>query len=293
MALTIGIMWILAESFKTGLDMTRELRSTTAMVSQLDGAKAIIAYDLSKDHFLRDDNRPGGATKLSQQRFDLLTTAGTGWAPPNAGFFRILSPAPSTQMTDADGFSMNIATGCALHFTSILPVGERNLYTVKAANGQTYTSRAAEIAYFLVDSGQRTSANGQPLLKCHRRLRLVAPTTDERSQLIGGVAHPEVIAGNGVDTVYTLADIRNPANRMNISPSTMPGGGTAPPVFGVGSFYEGTDLLLSNVLSFEVQVDWSPSGRGRPRSEMGTGHSIPSPTRAGTRDTTRSTGPAA
>ena len=98
MALTIGIMWILAEAFKTGLDMTRELRSTTAMVSSLDGAKAIIAYDLSKDHFPRDDNRPGGGVKLSHQRFDWLTPAGTGWSPPNAGFFRILSPAPTTQI---------------------------------------------------------------------------------------------------------------------------------------------------------------------------------------------------
>ena len=57
MALTIGIMWILAEAFKTGLDMTRELKSTTAMVNHLDGARAIMTYDLSKDHFPRDDSR--------------------------------------------------------------------------------------------------------------------------------------------------------------------------------------------------------------------------------------------
>ena len=94
MALTIGIMWILAESFKTGLDMTRELRSTTADGQQSRRREAIMAYDLSKDHFPRDDNRPGGGVKLSHQRFDWLTTAGTGWSPPNAGFFRIMSPRP-------------------------------------------------------------------------------------------------------------------------------------------------------------------------------------------------------
>ena len=44
---------------------------------------------------------------------------------------------------------MNTATTCALHFTSVLPATERNLYTAKVANGVTYTSRAAEIAYFL------------------------------------------------------------------------------------------------------------------------------------------------
>jgi hypothetical protein len=267
MALTIGIMWILAESFKTGLDMTRELKSTTQMVNHLDGARAIMTSDLSKEHFLRDENKPGGGVRLSQQRLDLLTRAGTGWSPPTAGFFRILSPLPTITAVDSDGFSMNTATTCALHFTSILPPTERNLYTVKAANGNTYTSRAAEIAYFLVATNA-TTPGGSLLYKLHRRQRLVALTRDERSQLIGGVAHPEVIAGNGTDTVYVLGDpilpdVREQSRRLTITPSTMPGGGGASQAFGPG-FYEGTDLLLSDVLSFEVQVDWAPNTAGTP-----------------------------
>jgi hypothetical protein len=275
MALIIGIMAILAEAFKTGLDMTRELRSTTAMVNQLDGAKAILSHDLSRDHFLTD-NRPGSGSRLSQQRLDWLTKAGTGWMPPSGGFFRIMSPPPTSQLTDSDGFSMNIATTCALHFTSVLAPNDRNLYTAKLQNGATFSSRAAEIAYFLVDSGLKTSASGQKLYKLHRRIRLVAMSTDEIPQLkpgINSVADTELIAGSYVVnpspnpptiTVYTLADIRNQSLRLNISPSTMPGGGGTPPAFGVGTPYEGTDLLLSHVLSFEVQVDWSPNTAGTP-----------------------------
>ena len=273
MALCIGIMWILAESFKLGLDMTRELRSTGKMVNHLDGAKAIMTSDLAKDHFLREQ-RPGSGPRLSQQRLDWLTKTGTGWAPPAAGFFRILSPAPIATATDADGFSMNTATTCALHFTSVLPATERNLYTVKASNGLTYSSRAAEIAYFLVDANKSTSANGQRLYKLIRRQRLVAVSNDEVSQLrpaITSAADTEVIAGK-FDTnpalirVFTLADIRDPSIppapslRMRIDATTMPGGTGAPgPHFGPGHPREGEDLLLSDVLSFEVQVDWSPN----------------------------------
>jgi hypothetical protein len=260
MALTIGIMWILAESFKTGLDMTRELRSTTQMVNHLDGARAIMTHDLSQDHFPRDDNRFGGGTKLSHQRLDWLTqTDSSRWSPPKGGFFRIMSPPPSLEL-DSE-FNTNTSTTCALHFTSILPPTERNLYTVKAANGNTYSSRAAEIAYFPVAMGTSTPS-GRALYKLVRRQRLVALSDDEKSQLSGGVTSPEVIAGNGTNLVYSLAEIRDPSNRLPISPVTIPPDGTlgSPPVFPSGFYLEGTDLLLTNVLSFEVQVDWTPSG---------------------------------
>jgi hypothetical protein len=283
MALVIGIMWILAEAFKTGLDMTRELRSTTAMVNQLDGAKAVLSHDLSRDHFLTD-NRPGSGPRLSQQRLDWLTKTGTGWMPPRGGFFRIMSPAPTIPASDADGFSMNTATTCALHFTAILAPNDRNLYTAKLQNGATYSSRAAEIAYFLVDSGLKTSATGQTLYKLHRRIRLVAVSTDEISQLRSGLAagadpNAELIAGQtnanpNLIQVYTLENMRFPrigtyVYRLDISPSTMPGGGGTSQEFKAGTPYEGTDLLLSHVLSFEVQVDWSPNTTGFTGNTLG------------------------
>src|SRR4051794_32261918 len=91
MALSIGIMWILAESFKMGLDFTRHAHSTGTMMSQLDGARAIMARDLLADHFLPDDNKPNRGLRLSDQRLDWLNNSGAQWYPPTGGFFRIIS----------------------------------------------------------------------------------------------------------------------------------------------------------------------------------------------------------
>jgi hypothetical protein len=261
MALSIGIMWILAESFKMGLDFTRHARSTGSMMNQLDGARAVVARDLLAEHFLRDENKPNGGVRLSDQRLDRLsnTSPSTGWKPPKGGFFRIISPAPTglDLRTDLDLYSMNTARNHALHFTSILPVTDQNLYTAMVG-GFRYTSRSAEIGYFLVDSGLRTSPgpSGETLYHLVRAQRLAATTSDEISGLSGAVADSGVIASNGTNQIYTLADLRDPSLRLNVSPSTMPGMGTPPPTFGIASARYGEDLLLSNVLSFEVMVDW-------------------------------------
>jgi hypothetical protein len=90
----------------------------------------------------------------------------------------------------------------------------------------------------------------------------LTPGRDDAAELVAGVPNANL---NNV-LVYTLEDLRNPALRLNISPSTIPpGGGTPslpPPVFATSHplGLEGTDLLLTDVLSFEVQVDWTPSG---------------------------------
>src|SRR6185369_12394554 len=85
MALSIGIMYILAESFKMGLDFTRNARSTGNMMSQLDSARAVLARDILAEHFLRDENKPNGGVRLSDQRLDFLNNAGAGWTPPTGG----------------------------------------------------------------------------------------------------------------------------------------------------------------------------------------------------------------
>ena len=262
MALSIGIMYILAESFKMGLDFTRNARSTGNMMSQLDSARAVLARDILAEHFLRDENKPNGGVRLSDQRLDFLNNAGAGWTPPTGGFFRIISPASTFETFDSDGFAINSARNHALHFTAILPVADQNLYTANSPAGTTttYASRAAEVAYFLVDSGLTTSpGGGQKLYHLIRRQRLVALTGDETASLLGAANDPEVVASNGTNTVYTLDNIRDPSLRLNVSPSTMPGGGTPPPYFGPGNARYGEDLVLSNVLSFEVLVDWSQS----------------------------------
>lgn len=270
MALAIGIMWILAESFKMGLDLTRHAHATGSMMTQLDGARAVLARDLLADHFLADPNKPNGGVKLSDQRLDLLTNGGTGWYPPTGGFFRIISPYSNQLTPDTDGYNITQASTHALHFTAVLPANDQNLYTADApvGGGKTYTSRAAEVAYFLVDSGLRTTPGptGQTLYHLVRRQRLAALTPDERSSLMpsGGAAwaatdstYTEVIAGDGTNT-FTLSDLTNPSNRLPIAPTTPLPAPSGTPLQLSGARY-GEDLLLSNVLSFEVLVDWGPN----------------------------------
>lgn len=266
MALSIGIMWILAESFKMGLDFTRHAHSTGTMMSQLDGARAVMARDFLAEHFLPDDNKPGRGVRLSDQRLDKLTNGGSEWYPPTGGFFRIISPTQTFVNFDSNNYSMNTAANHALHFTSVLAAKDQNLYTVNVG-GVPYYSRAAEVAYFLADSGVRTSPGpgGQILYNLYRRQRLVALTSDEKSSLsnaIAGDPNAQVIAmpvPNPTNMVYTLADVTNPSNRLTITPSTLPGGGSTAPFFASNDARYGEDLLLSNVLSFEVLVDWDKS----------------------------------
>jgi hypothetical protein len=268
MALSIGIMWILAESFKMGLDFTRHARSTGSMMTQLDGARAVLARDLLAEHFLRDENKPNGGVRLSDQRLDWLNNSGQGWSPPTGGFVRIISPTVDTLQTvyDTDNFAMNTAANHAIHMTSILPATDQNPYS--ATIGTTvFTSRAAEVAYLLVDSGLRTSPDptlGRPLYNLIRRQRLVALTADEVTALAAGVladTNADVIAHNGTQA-RTLADIRDPSVRLNVQPSALPPVGSGPPTFGISHARYGEDLLLSNVLSFEVMVDWAPNVNG-------------------------------
>ena len=133
---------------------------------------------------------------------------------------------------------------------------------------KTFESRAAEIGLFLVDSGKRTTPgpSGQPLYYLIRRQRLTAMTADDISTLAPAVADSDVITSNGSTAIYTLSDLMNPgppvtpvAVRLPISPSTLPGGANAAlaPTFGINNGRYGEDMLLDNVLSFEVMVDWA------------------------------------
>jgi type II secretory pathway pseudopilin PulG len=264
MALCVGIMWILAESFKMGLDFTRHARSTGSMMTQLNGAGAVMSRDLLQDHFWRDDNNPyNGGVRLSDQRPNLLTTSGQGWTPPKGGYFRIVSPQPTTDITSAQevsGFAISSATNHSLQFTTVLGPNDQNLYSA-TVNGVPLLSRAAEMSYFLVDSGLTTSPGplGKRLYNLHRRQRLLALTPDDRQPLqiaINGDPAAEVVAHNGT-TVFTLADVMNPALRVGQTP------------FGLASARYGEDLLLSNVLSFEVLVDWDRNVNNLTGSHLG------------------------
>ena len=58
-----------------------------------------MSRDIQADHFVRDDNKPNGGVKLSDQRIDLIAQ---GWYPPLGGFFRIVSGTPAATYADSD-----------------------------------------------------------------------------------------------------------------------------------------------------------------------------------------------
>ncbi len=262
MALSIGIMLILTESFKMALDFVRGANSTGTMVSQLRGVGAVLSRDLKAEHFLAEDDKPSRGLRLSDQRLDLRNS--TGWTAPVGGYFSIQAPATGIEGADGQGFTVHApAANHILQFTVILPGGkDQDRFSVLSPAPSTpqppppapqpalYSSRAAEVAYFLVATGQTTGgANPQQLYNLHRRYRLVALTDDESQSLRSALGDTEVISvpvPNPTSTVNTLATVATPANRMTITPLT-------------GNRFN-EDIVLSNVLSFEVLADWTASG---------------------------------
>ncbi len=261
MAVSIGIMWILAEAFKMGLDFARHTRSTGQMMTQLTGAGGVITRDLEAEHFLPEEDKPNRGVRLSDQRLDKLTLGGNNWTPPKGGFFKIVSPIQQFEVFDREGLAINTALNHRLHFAAILPGGiEQNLFaaTVPPGSNTVVTSRAAEIEYFLVPiPGVKTTPGptGQQLYHLIRRQRLLAIDEADKSRLQSYAGTDpnasEVISLFGAD-VNSLGDIANPARRGPL---------TQVPV---NSPRYGEDILLSNVLSFEVLVDWTPNANGIP-----------------------------
>ena len=265
LGLSVLTMWLLAEAFRIGLEMIGQARAQANLMTQLHAVGDIFHRDLVVAHpFLPDDNRPNRGLRLSDQRLDLLTATGQGWTPPPGGFFHIISP-DSHALPDREGLNIYSATNHALHFTAILPENDRNPYCAQLNFGprgiRTLESRAAEIAYFLVYTGGVTGPGGTRLYQLVRRQRLVALDDFHRASLQVPANYGSLIA---VDTAtnqpLTLKQIRHPSQRLPLSPATVPA--NPPLVLPVNDPAYGTDILLSNVLSFEVRVDWDPNPNG-------------------------------
>jgi len=270
-AICVIIMTILAVCFQTGIDAMREMRSAGDMTDQLRAAGEVMKRDFLADHFLPAENVPGvlnQGRRLSDYQFQAGATA----ASVRGGFYQISSPASFIEGQDGNGFNSTradpVSTGTpqghTVWFTSVLPGGsEANVYSAvsPAATGQLYSSQAAEICYFLAGFGTSPntptgSANGIPTYNLYRRQRLVAMDTITQAALQQAVAADTSAAEvfslyqppMGTPTVNTMADV--PAN-----------GGKRPAFPSVLSSANryGDDILLSNVISFEVKPTWQPT----------------------------------
>lgn len=243
-AISVVIMTILAYVFQKATDSMRQVRSQAEMADQLRAVGGVIQRDLGRDGglaFAADENTAGISNygvKLSDWPGMLTPSAG--------GYYIIVSPPSGVDpgTFDSNGFSSTTATNHSLQFTNVLPgLLEKDNYTAIVA-GQTFTSPAAEIAYFLAPSalGLQTPS-GTPLFDLHRRQWLVAKTQGDVGRLsqaltLGDPNVVNVISGASSGVVNTMQSVAG-----NLSPA--------------GAIGNGDDILLSNVLSFEIKVNHS------------------------------------
>jgi len=273
-ALSLAIMSIIAVGFQKGLDTFRVLHSVAKMQTQLKAAQAVLTSDLTANHF--SNTTVAGAVntfgpQLRDQRLDQL-----GWVPPDEGFFRIIQMAPSNNdgTVDSDGLPSYYSQNHALHFTAKLGASsdDQMFYSSTAifnAQGNlnitnfayppdfqktgTYASQWAEIYYFL-QPNTGVTANGTQLNTLYRRQCLVLPkgapnATSNTTYADISWNQSTPTPTPGTNTVNTSDQVTNPSARGLQASSIAPVG-------------DGSDILLTNVLSFEVKAYWVPGAGG-------------------------------
>lgn len=217
------------------------------------------------------------------------------------GFFR-LSGSPLTYQTglpndparDSDDLltASGTATDHYLHFTSIVTGSNDDEYfraTVPNVRStppaqDNYHSIASEVAYFLEQS---TPAGVSPtLFRLIRRQRLVALNDTDRRDRPWPIDPSAYTAGNAAPVISlrpqgtkphiinTLSEITQPASRLGGIVSGGPGYVLSPgndtALSSLSGARAGDDVLLSNVLSFEVLAIYTSAPAKMPGSPLTT-----------------------
>jgi type II secretory pathway pseudopilin PulG len=277
MALIMLIMAIIGMAFGSMTSAMRQLKAIGDMQEKLRAAAIIMQRDMAKGHF-GGKFQPGlSGEYLSDQRLDL-----PGWSPPDEGYFEIRQAGVGTwEGQDNDGVWSTRSDGTTSHtmrFTS-RSSGKReedwnyayldngNPWPGIAAaasvgnpdfnrrSGNQITGIAlqwAEIGYFL--SPIQKTANGQQLYALYRKQRAIMPATaaiaasPPAPPAASNVSSHLSVVGGGQPaaggTYNSPATVTDPVNRMVLAPS-------AP-----GSFDYGDDILVTDVISFQIKVAW-------------------------------------
>ncbi len=276
-ALTLFIMALIATAYRAGLDTYTKLRVATGLSERLRTGSDVIKNDLAQEHF-GGPYVPGfTGPRLSDQRLDRL-----GWVPPRQGYFMLYQGAAATGSTyegsDSDALAYSSATSHILAFTSRRPAGAaESLFCASAPTviaGSTvnpfpttgiFYSRWAEITYFLVSNGDTIQPAGTPLHSLRRRERLLAPGADVTFTVADSTAtiaaHPNLALIAASATQVTLIGSESIARRnrrlthngtvgvnMYYAPNT--------PAMPLTGGQQGDDILIPDVLSFEVKLTW-------------------------------------
>ncbi len=277
MALTLFIMAILPTAFTTGLDTFRGLKGIGDMQQGLRTASHRLQVDLQAHHF-------EGDRKLSDLNSSLTTVTG----PITQGFFKIEQVNTSTpEGEDLDGMTSSRAVNHYLHFTinlrgsrpqdfltaSLPPssqlLNNNNQITLRFKqpdipdarfqDGNFFSSQWAEIAYFLgpkigttTDATNPNETKGTPLYGLYRVQRVVVPQDKDIDGIIpnGALSQygefscvPDASGKLDFNTPSQLARYPLPTNTRSFDYASY----KANPGFG-------SSLLLTNVVSFEIQI---------------------------------------
>ncbi len=257
-AITVIIMTILSICFQTSMSAMSAMRAQGDAADQLRAVGEVMKRDIKADHFLPAESAAAVANngrRLSDYDF-------RGAAQATSGFFFIRSPASFNEGNDGifDSYRSDLPGGPALWFTSVLAGGtEGNLYTA-SVGGNIVSSEAAEVAYFLIPTGQGTSGPaGLPTFHLIRRQRLIASNSASGANL-------QLAVNSGLDpnvreVISTYPVIGPPAQTIVNTMGTIANGANRPAFPGLlSSPRTGDDIIISNVISFEVKPTWQPRG---------------------------------
>ncbi len=262
-AITVIIMTILSICFQTSMSAMSAMRAQGDAADQLRAVGEVMKRDIKADHFQSAENSfqvNNGGRRLSDYDFRIFPGNTVG-ANANTGFVQITSP-PSVKEGDDGSFDSTRGTG-SIWMTSVLPGGsEGNLYTASTfimvagvVTPVVFSSEAAEVSYFLIPSGLTAGNPSTQLYNLYRRQRLVASSTTSQAQFQMAV---------GVDPfaneVLSVDPNTGFVNTMASIASTLPNPIRRPAIGPLGGPRYGDDIILSNVISFEVKPTWQSVG---------------------------------
>jgi Prokaryotic N-terminal methylation motif len=279
-------------SLKAIGDMEERLRSASLILRKDLAAEHFGAGQRLSDPFFFKDGPPAqGFFRIFQGSASTLEGTDGDTVPSYSATNHVLHFTVRRQGNQKQDFFMaSLMNGDALAYAAGSPPtgwsvvdGQQD---TRYQDANTYTSTWAEVAYFLRNNG--TTANGTPLFTLYRRQRLLVPNALSLNNGASRVASSDF---SGPSTAQSYAEIScniDPANtsyiyfnaptditvpqrRFSMDPTTDGGvpvgaGGTYlmladPVVVGGSGVYlyspiAGADALLTDVLSFDVQVGY-------------------------------------
>ncbi len=288
LALVVFIMSILAEMFFVATQTIRRVKAMGDMAERLRIADRIIRADLTANHF--GGGPPLSSPSFwnsgpPSEGFFRVYQQTPAPVVPNP----LPSPAYVLEGFDLDGLPSFRASDHMLHFTVQLSGNSPSSYFSALAappgptfvqcplqqwpqsptispwsrfqdpNGPTFNSRWAEVAYFLQPTGDSTTGPGPnlPLFALYRRQRLLVPQnlgtlwgTQPGQASIN--SYPE-LSINSDGSYNGPTSITVPSVRFGMGPNGQLQGGTYPTLASQNPQFAGNDVLLSDVISFEVR----------------------------------------